>query len=131
MRDFVTIDASSFPFVVAKYQPFVPTTAEFVKAQEDLAQAIASHNNFVLLVDFSVMPYLPTEYRISHAKWSQKHKETHVRHQMRVVFYTTSLMHQLLLRGVFAVSAPGVPYYVTSSMKKAKAWAEKQLAVPF
>lgn len=129
MRDFLTIDRSGFPIIVAKYSAFVPAREEFLKAQEDLENVYKEHPNFVLLINLADVPYLPTEFRIAQAKWQQRMRDIHVRQQIRFVFYTPSTALQLLMKTVFTISTPGVPYTVVTTLDKAYAWARKQLQI--
>jgi hypothetical protein len=129
MRDFMTIDSLKFPVVVCKYHNFVPTQEEFLKAQRDCEEFYADHLNFVVIVDLSDLPALPNEYRISQAKWSQRNKPLVTKQQITFSFYTPSLALQLLMKTVFAISTPGVPYAVCATLEKAHAWAQKQIAM--
>jgi hypothetical protein len=127
MRDFVNFDSTNFPIVVSKYKDFIPTREEFVKAQADLEHFINTNANFVLLVDLSVMPYLPPEYRISQAKWLAKNNHVFTSQKIPIVYYTPSVVAQLMIRSVFIVVKPAVPYAVVTSLEKAEAWAAKQV----
>ena len=128
MRDFVTIDSSEFPFVVARYHAFLPTLEEFIKAQRDCENFNTTHSDFVLLIDLSVTPYLPYEYRILQAKWVDRTADEMRKHNMRVVFLTPSTAMQLLMKAIFLITRPKVPYTVVTTVAKARAWAREQLA---
>jgi hypothetical protein len=128
MRNFVTIDSSKFPIVVAKYPAFIPTKEEFLQAQTDCENFYTNHVNFVFLVDLSNVPYLPNEYRISQAKWVARLKELHIKQKIRFVFYTPTLVVQVMMKALFILGKPGVPYTVTTNLEKAHKWAAQQLA---
>lgn len=129
MREFLTLDHSRFPIVIAKYHPFIPTREEFFKAQTDIEEFCSNHENFVIILDFSEIPVLSTEYRIASAKWAAKNDTLFVRQKMRVVFYAPSILVQLVMKGVLLLSSPSVPHTIVSDLDKAKAWASKQLGV--
>lgn len=126
MREFLTLDSSKFPIVVAKYQPFVPTREEFFKAQTDVEEFCAVHENFAIILDFSEVPVLSTEYRISSAKWAAKNDPLFARQKMKIVFYTPSVLMQLVMKGVLLLYSPSVPHTIVSRLDKGFSWASKQ-----
>jgi hypothetical protein len=127
MREFFTIDASAFPIVVGTYQNFIPTLEEFLKSQEDLETFIISHTDFVLLVDLSTAPLLSSEYRVSQTKWAAKNNPVFARQNIKLAFFTPSVLAQVAMKGSFFMHKPHVPYTLVSSFEKAKAWGLKQL----
>jgi hypothetical protein len=129
MREFLTLDSSKFPIVVGIYNKFIPTPEEFTKAQTDVENFCMSHEDFVLVLDFSVIPILSSEYRIAQAKWAAKTDALFVKQKMRIAFYTPSIITQVVLKSVFILSKPGIPYTLASTLEKAHVWAAKQLAL--
>ena len=129
MREFLTLDTSRFPIVVGKYKSFIPSREEFFKAQADIEEFCAGHENFVIILDFSEVPVLSTEYRIASAKWATKNDSLFARQKMKVIFYTPSVLVQLVMKGVLLLSSPSVPHIIVSDLDKAYTWASKQLAI--
>ncbi len=127
MRDFLTLDTSGYPIVVAKYHDFVPSFEEFIKSQDDLEAFYKTHTHFVLLVDFGVMPYLPVEYRMLQAKWGFRCKPLVMKNAISVVFYAPSKMLQLFLKMFLVAGARGCPTAVVSSLEKGYEAAKKML----
>jgi hypothetical protein len=123
MRKFITIDDSKFPMVIAKYQKFMPTKEEFLDMQSTLSNYISAHSEFVLIVDLSDMPFLPAEFRIAQAKWQTSKNSEFVKQKMRLAFCTPSIIAQTMLKGVFILSKPSVPYTVESGVEKGIHWA--------
>lgn len=130
MRKFVNFDDSKFPIVFARYQKITPTPEEFSQMQKDMEAFTISHSNFVMIVDLSELAFLPSEMRISQAKWSKQNDPVFIRQKMKIAFCTPSSIGQIMLKGVFLISKPGIPYTVVSSVEQAIEWGRKQLNEP-
>jgi hypothetical protein len=128
MRKFIEIDDSRFPIVIATFQNFVPTNEEFLQMQADLQTFDASHTNFTQIIDLSKMPFLPSEFRIAQAKWAAANDALFIQQKMKIVFSTPSFIAQMMLKGVFLLYKPGVPFTVVSSIEEGVRWSEAQVS---
>lgn len=128
MRKFMNIDSSRFPIVVARTESFTPTAQEFRQMQLDFENFALSHSNFIAVIDLTQLAFLPSEFRISQAKWSKEKDPMFAQQKLRLAFCTPSLIGQMMLKGIFLISKPAVPHTVVSSIDQGIAWGMKQLA---
>lgn len=129
MRKFINLDISKFPVVIARYQKFTPSPEEFRAMQEELEAYAKGNRDFVMVIDLTDLTFLPSEYRISQAKWARQNDSLFVKQNMMLAFCTPSSIAQIMLKGVFLISKPGVPHCVVSSIDQAFAWGQQQLAL--
>jgi hypothetical protein len=129
MREFITLNTSKFPIVEGKYQGFIPTQEELVLAQVAIENLCVMYENFVLILNFSELPPLSFEYRIAQAKWAEKNDALFAKKKMKVAFYTPSMVTRVVMKSVFIISTPSIPYTLTPTLEKAYAWAFKQLGL--
>jgi hypothetical protein len=128
MRKFIIIDDSKFPIVIYRYQKFTPTPEEFRQMQLDLETYALGHQDFVSIIDLTDLSFLPSEFRISQAKWSKRNDPMFIKQKVKFAFCTPSSIAQIMLKGVFLISKPGVPHTVVSSIDQGVAWGLEQMA---
>jgi hypothetical protein len=128
MREFFVLDTSKFPLVVGTYQDFIPTAEEFCQWQLDLDAFNADHENYVLLLDFSKVQSLSTEHRIQAAKWASRNDALFVQKNLKAVIFTPSLGTRIMMKAFLIMVRPRSKYMLVSSLEKAHAWANQQLA---
>jgi hypothetical protein len=127
MRKFIIIDDTKFPIVISRCQKFIPTPEEFRQMQVDLETYASNHQDYVSIFDLTDLAFLSSEFRISQAKWSKRNDPMFVKQNIRFAFCTPSSIAQIMLKGVFLINKPGVPYTVVSSVEQGIAWGVKQM----
>lgn len=128
LRDYLIWDTSQFPLVRCAFQDFVPTGEEFRKWQLDVEAFNESHENCVVIVDFSKVQIRASEYRIDAARWVLKNDAVMVRRNIKTVFYTPSLIIKVMMKAIMFMAQPRAKYYLVTDLDKGYAWAKKQLA---
>ncbi|HEY0744633.1 MAG TPA: hypothetical protein VGD40_24365 [Chryseosolibacter sp.] len=128
IRDFITIDTSRFPIVLVTYQGFVPTWDEYHRAHTAIEMLVANRNNFVIILDFSqIQTGLSSEYRVAAARWASKTEPLFIKQNVKVAFYTPSVLTRIVMKGSLVLAPLRYPYTLAPTLEKAYAWAAKQL----
>lgn len=119
MRDYLILDLSNFPIIVGTYQDFIPTADEFRKWQADMEEFLEKHDNVVTLIDFSKIKILSSEYRVHAAKWASVKDEMFIRKNIKIIFYTPSLITKVMMKAIILMARPKTKYFLYTDFDKA------------
>lgn len=72
--------------------------------------------------------YLPSAHRIKMGNWMKKNKNMMAASCVGAAFVTKSIIHKMLLKAIFAIQSPPVPYNIFSKYEEAEKWLQEQLA---
>ncbi len=129
MMNFVNIDRSNFPIVTFKISPFEPSLEIYKNYLNDVTEILNRHENMVFIFDLSVGKPLSSEIRILQGEWI-KNKEELIKNKLKgMVFVHNSIIMNLMMKGIFLIKKPPVPYVVTKNIEEALNCANEQYHV--
>jgi hypothetical protein len=127
-NDFFSINVDNFPFVYIEMKEKTPTEEEFDKYLSVLNDLHIQDNPLAILMEFmGNTGYLKAEYRIKLGNWTTLNKDKMRKHLVGAAFVTNSLLHKVLLQGIFFIQTPPYEYIVVSDIEKAKKWVNEKI----
>jgi hypothetical protein len=126
MRKFVTYDNSKYPIVICTIGDFDPTDEEFDTYQKEETELI-NQPGICQIYDLTHVKLLRAELRIKQGKWTETYKEISKKNIRGIAFYCPTIWGSMVLKAIFLVSRPIIPYVIVKTMSEAFEYADQQL----
>jgi hypothetical protein len=121
------VDRTHLPVIIYRINPIEPT----LKMHEEfLTQSIDDMREFpglITIMDLTNAKSLSAEVRIQQGNWNKKNEAFMKEHMKGIVFVNKSAVMAFMLKAIFLIQKPAVPYQVVSDFNEGLAWAKKQI----
>lgn len=123
----ISIDSSNYPIIITNFSGIEPTMKEFEAYLDQILTFYQGDNRIVMLVDGTKSKFLSSDIRIKQGNWLKKHDALIRKHTIGNVFVIPSTVSSLILKGIFLIHKPAVPYTIVNSLPEAMLWAEEKI----
>jgi hypothetical protein len=129
MRQYVTF-TPQLPIIYCKTEDFIPTLPEFEAYQKLYEQVMEENPKHVQIFDLGDLKLLPSEIRISQGKWIVRTRSLVMAKVKGIAFVAPSFVGRTVLKGIFIVSSPAVPYTIVGTIDEAEQWSGEIMNTP-
>ncbi len=121
-----TIDNSRFPIVIIRINPISPTDQQFDEYFNEVTQLITQMKKGVIIHILSEAKFLSADKRIKIGNLYKDHGKMLQQNLAGMGYVNSAIIPMTILKGIFLVNKPPVPYTVVSTLDEALKWAEQQ-----
>jgi hypothetical protein len=120
------VDKSHLPVIVYRFKPVEPTVQLYQEFLNQSVEDIINHPGLVVMLDLTHGKSLPSEIRIQQVNWNKKYEALIKKNIKAMVFVNKSAIMTFMLKGIFLIQKPAVPYHVFSDYHEGLVWARNQ-----
>ncbi len=124
----IVVDRSQWPLVVITFPQRDIEDDELIAYLADVEAGLGARKTaYAAVVDIGSRPHLNAHQRKIQADWLNRNRDQFAKWLRAYAFVITDHVPRVLLRAVFWVAPPPVPYRLFSDREEAIAWAAKSL----
>lgn len=123
-----SIDRSRLPIAIVQINPIDPSDEEFDLYFQELSQLISEMKKGVLIHILSDAKFLPSDKRIKIGNVLKDPTGEMKKNLAGMAYVNSAFIPATILKGIFLVNPPPVPYSIVSSLEEALKWARQQMS---
>ncbi|NBW34411.1 MAG: hypothetical protein EBR30_05210 [Cytophagia bacterium] len=122
-----SIDRSKFPIVIVKINPIDPNDEQFDEYIKEVTQVMLEMEGGILIHILTESKFLPTEKRVKIGNLFKDNADLFKNSLAGLGYVNSAFIPLTILKGIFLVNKPPVPYTVVSTLEDALKWADQRL----
>lgn len=125
---YADLDFSHNPIVIVRVNPIDPSEQQFEAYLQDLTKLAHEMKHGVLIFQISKAKLLSAEKRIKIGNWIKTNADVMKKNMYGVCYVNTSFLAMTILKGIFLINKPPIPYAVLGTESEGLAWAKERIA---